>query len=151
MQTLGPHVTRLKAGGPQLSAVRAALNFRLVPASKTKADLSGIKAEGEQTCTDLCRLWLRRYWYSVCERKDIGEEKVQETFLKSGWETTLVAIPFIGLLFLAVFGLDAVIGASKKKGKHRKPASGLDKDGTGLYADPDGRRWKERRKVKRPE
>jgi len=76
---------------------------------------------------------------------------VQETFLKSGWETALVAIPFIGVLFLAVFGLDAVIGKSKKKGEHRRPASGQDQNGAGYYSDPDGKRWKERRKVKRPE
>jgi hypothetical protein len=80
-----------------------------------------------------------------------GEEMVQETFLKSGWETALVAIPFIGLLFFAVFGLDAVIGRSKKKDRRRRPASGQDEDGMGYYTDPDGRRWKERRKAKRPE
>ncbi len=76
---------------------------------------------------------------------------MQETFLKSGWETALVAIPFIGLLFFAVFGLDAVIGRSKKKDRRRKPPSGQGQNGTGFYSDPSGRQWKDRRKAKRPE
>ena len=75
---------------------------------------------------------------------------VHETLLKSGWETALVAVPFIGLLFLTVFGLDAMVGASKRRGKRSKPASGQREDGARFYSDPDGRQWKERRAVKRP-
>jgi hypothetical protein len=71
-------------------------------------------------------------------------------FLESSLETTVVALPVIGLLFLAVFGLDAKIGAPAKHGQKRVPSSGQDEDGVGYYTDPDGRRWKERRKVKRP-
>ena len=84
-------------------------------------------------------------------RQNNEEKMVHETLLKSGWETALVAVPFIGLLFLAVFGMDAVIGSSKRTGKQRRPASRRDEDGMGFYSDPDGRRWKERRRVKRPE
>ena len=76
---------------------------------------------------------------------------VHDALLKSGWETALVAIPFIGLLFIIVFRLDTLIGASKKTGKPRRPASGTDRDGVGYYSDPDGRQWKERRKVRRPD
>ncbi|MDR3750908.1 MAG: hypothetical protein P4K94_05415 [Terracidiphilus sp.] len=71
---------------------------------------------------------------------------MHELLLKSGWETAVVAVVFIGILFLSIFGLDAVIGAPKKSGKSHSRAGGKDKDGNPVYSDPDGRQWKRRRK-----
>jgi hypothetical protein len=53
-------------------------------------------------------------------------------------------------MLLALFRVD-FSGASKKAGGPPRPASGMDKDGSAYYTDPDGKRWKERRKVNRSE
>ena len=58
----------------------------------------------------------------------------------------MVAVVFIGILFLGFFRLDTVIGAPKKPGKQHRRAGGKDKDGNPVYSDPDGRQWKRRRK-----
>lgn len=71
---------------------------------------------------------------------------VLEILLKSGWETVLVAVVFIGILFLSFFGLDAVIGAPKRSAKLHRRGGGKDRDGSPVYSDPDGRQWKRRRK-----
>ena len=71
---------------------------------------------------------------------------VHEIFLKSGWETALVAVVFIGILFLSFFGLDSVIGAPKRSGNLHQRGGGKDRDGSPVYSDPDGRQWKKRRK-----
>jgi hypothetical protein len=76
---------------------------------------------------------------------------MHDTLLNPGWDTALVGIAFIGLLLLALFHVDLGSGASKKAGERRRPASGLDEEGAAYYTDPDGRRWKDRRKVKRPD
>ena len=71
---------------------------------------------------------------------------MHDILLKSGWETILVAVVFIGILFLSIFGLDTVIGAPKRSGKLHPRGGGKDRDGSPVYSDPDGRQWKRRRK-----
>jgi hypothetical protein len=69
---------------------------------------------------------------------------MDDTILKSGWETILVAIVFLGLLIVGVFRLDAIFAARRREPKRSRPAIGKDKDGAPLYSDPDGKAWRNR-------
>lgn len=53
--------------------------------------------------------------------------------------TLLVAVPFIALLALSFFRLDAIFGASKSAGPPRRPPCGMDENGKPLVVDPDGK------------
>jgi len=64
---------------------------------------------------------------------------VQDSVLNSGWQSVLVAIPFIFMMMVGVFRLDELIAAQKKSVKRQRPASGVDQDGRPLLCDPDGR------------
>jgi len=65
---------------------------------------------------------------------------VHEAVLKPGWETILVAVPFIFLLLFSYFKLDAVFTARKKPAMApRSTITGLDKAGNPILCDPDGR------------
>jgi len=66
---------------------------------------------------------------------------MHDAALHSGWDTALVAVPFLIMLAVGFFHLDEVIYAPKKRAQHRRPASGTDADGLPILCDPDGRRW----------
>jgi hypothetical protein len=68
---------------------------------------------------------------------------VHETIIKSGWDTLLVAIPFLVILFIGFFRLDGMLARKKKAGSRAsRPPSGLDEDGAPIICDPDGRPWR---------
>jgi len=67
---------------------------------------------------------------------------MQDAALHSGWDTALVAVPFLIMLAVGFFHLDEVIYAPKKRMQERRPASGTDPDGVPILCDPDGRRWR---------
>ncbi|HVU46588.1 MAG TPA: hypothetical protein VHD85_10710 [Terracidiphilus sp.] len=72
---------------------------------------------------------------------------MQDTVLRSGWDTLLFALPFIGMLLVAFFRLDEAFAAPKRhpdpaKSATRRPACGVDEDGQPLMSDPDGRPWR---------
>ncbi len=66
---------------------------------------------------------------------------MHESVLQSGLETLLIAVPFVAVLFMAMFRLDAVIAAPKQAASLRRRPSGTDKHGRVLFSDPDGRPW----------
>lgn len=66
---------------------------------------------------------------------------MQDTVLQSGWETLLVAIPFVGILLVGLFRLDELIASPKRRKAAKRPASGCDRNGRLLLSDPDGRPW----------
>lgn len=66
---------------------------------------------------------------------------VHDTVLKSGWDTVLVAVPFVAVLFVVFFRLDQIFVPPKRGGGLRRPASGIDEHGRMLLSDPDGRPW----------
>jgi hypothetical protein len=71
---------------------------------------------------------------------------VDEITLQSGWESTLVAIPFVLILLAGIFRLDVLFAAPKRKGAKvpalNRPACGVDENGRMVMADPDGRPWR---------
>jgi len=67
---------------------------------------------------------------------------MHDAILHPGWQTALVAVPFIGLLLGALFRLDRVLAAPRPKIGPRRPATGTDSDGEPLHCDPDGRPWR---------
>ncbi len=69
-----------------------------------------------------------------------------ELFLKPGWNTLLVGIPLIFLLFVGFFRLDEVFTKSGKRRRQQRPARGVDKDGREIFCDPDGRPQRRRGK-----
>jgi hypothetical protein len=69
-----------------------------------------------------------------------------ELFLKPGWNTLLVGIPLILLLFVGLFRLDEVFVKPRKRTRPQRPARGVDKDGREIFCDPDGRPHRRRRK-----
>jgi hypothetical protein len=56
-------------------------------------------------------------------------------------DTFLFAIPFVGMLLLWMFRLDAVFAAPKQAVGMRRPPFGIGRDGRVLFSDPDGRPW----------
>jgi hypothetical protein len=69
---------------------------------------------------------------------------MHETILRPGWETVLVAIPFLFLLFVGMFRLDEVLVRRKKEEVNRpRPLCGVDDDGAQILTDPDGKIWHE--------
>jgi len=67
-------------------------------------------------------------------------------FLKPGWNTLLVGIPLIILLFIGFFRLDEVFVKSRNRTRQQRPARGVDKEGREIFCDPDGRPQRRRGK-----
>jgi hypothetical protein len=59
--------------------------------------------------------------------------------LDSGWQTALVAIPFIFMLLVGVFRLDEVFVSQKQSSRKPRPTPGIDEHGQPVLYDPDGR------------
>ena len=59
--------------------------------------------------------------------------------LISGWQTALVAVPFLLLLFAGVFRVDELLVSQKQAGRRQRPAITIDEDGRPMLCDPDGR------------
>lgn len=66
---------------------------------------------------------------------------MHDAVLKSGWDTVLVAIPFVVLLLVGFFRLDDLFASAKHKKDRRRPECGFDENGELLATDPDGRPW----------
>jgi hypothetical protein len=67
---------------------------------------------------------------------------VYDTVIRSGWDSVILGVPFIAMLFCGFFRLDELIaskGQTKPLGKHRRDLSGMDEDGEPIICDPDGR------------
>jgi hypothetical protein len=67
---------------------------------------------------------------------------VHDSVLKSGLDTMLIAVPFVGVLLLGMFRLDTIFAAPKQAAGMRRPPTGTDKHGRMLLSDPDGRPWR---------
>lgn len=67
---------------------------------------------------------------------------MRELALKSGWETFLFAVPFLGILLVGLFRLDELISSPKRRLKKRTRPGGVDHNGEPLMSDPDGRPWR---------
>jgi len=68
---------------------------------------------------------------------------VHDAMLHPGWDTALVAVPFLVMLAVGFFHLDEMVAAPKQRNlRNRRPATGVDNDGSPILSDPDGRRWR---------
>jgi len=66
---------------------------------------------------------------------------LQDIALQSGWETFLLAAPFVGMVLVGVFRLDQIAANPKHQRGQRARLSGGDEHGRLLLGDPDGRPW----------
>ena len=64
---------------------------------------------------------------------------MNDSVLNSGWQTALVAIPFLVMMLVGVFRLDELFVDQRQGARRQRPASGIDADGRLLLCDPDGR------------
>ncbi len=64
---------------------------------------------------------------------------MHESVLNSGWQTALVAVPFLFMLLVGVFRLDAVFVMQRQSVRRQRPGAGIDQDGQPMMCDPDGR------------
>ena len=64
---------------------------------------------------------------------------MHDSVLNSGWQSVLVAIPFVFMMIVGVFRVDELFAAPKQSVRRQRPASGVDEDGRPLLCDPDGR------------
>lgn len=70
---------------------------------------------------------------------DSGEAHLHLIALQSGWESFLLAAPFVGMVLIGVFRLDEL--ATRPKRGRRPGFIGHDENGRMLLSDPDGRPW----------
>ncbi len=67
---------------------------------------------------------------------------MHEVYLTSTGDALLVAVPFIAVLALAIFRLDALFTTRKDSSEsmnRRRSGCGMDENGCPLLVDPDGR------------
>lgn len=64
---------------------------------------------------------------------------MQGSVLNSGWQTALVAVPFLLLLFAGVFRVDELFVSQKQTVRRQRSAIMVDEDGRPMLCDPDGR------------
>jgi hypothetical protein len=67
---------------------------------------------------------------------------MHEILLGKGWDTLLVAVPFLSLLAVAVFRLDETFTQYRPYRRNGRPPCGLDLDRQPILCDPDGRPWR---------
>jgi hypothetical protein len=65
-------------------------------------------------------------------------QALQEPLLNSGLDTLAVAVPFVAILALGVFRLDAIVAAPKRPLRSPRRFGGSDEKGEPLVCDPDG-------------
>lgn len=59
----------------------------------------------------------------------------------SGWDTTILMVPFLGILVMYLFGLDERFAAPKAPPKSRRCFCGSDPTDGPCLSDPDGQPW----------
>ncbi len=64
---------------------------------------------------------------------------MHESVLNPGWQTALVAVPFLFMLLVGVFRLDELFVNHKQSSRRQRLAVRIDEDGRQSLCDPDGR------------
>jgi hypothetical protein len=60
----------------------------------------------------------------------------------SGWDTSILMIPFLGVLVIYMFRLDEMFAAPKATPKKRRFFCGVDPNDRPYLSDPDGQLWR---------
>lgn len=63
---------------------------------------------------------------------------MHDVVFASGWDTAIIMVPFIGMMALAMFGLDEKLAAPKRPKRSKRGFSHLDRRGSPFVFDPDG-------------
>lgn len=66
-----------------------------------------------------------------------------DSVIRSGWDSVLLGVPFVAMLFCGFFRLDELVaskGPAKADERSRRAFSGTDESGEPIVCDPDGRR-----------
>jgi hypothetical protein len=82
----------------------------------------------------------------MCAIKTRRRLAVQDSILLSGRDSFLVSIPFLILLAVSIFRLDATLAVPNRPARRQPPARGIDENGEPIFTDPDGRRTRLRRR-----
>jgi hypothetical protein len=61
----------------------------------------------------------------------------------SGWDTSILMIPFLGVLVIYMFRLDETFAAPKAAPKRRRFFCGVDSNDRPYLSDPDGQLWRQ--------
>jgi len=69
------------------------------------------------------------------------EAPLHDIALQSGWETFLLAAPFVGMVLVGVFRLDEIAANPRRQHGRRPGLTGNDENDRLLLSDPDGRPW----------
>jgi hypothetical protein len=75
---------------------------------------------------------------------------MNDFYLNSGLSTFVVAVPFVGILFAAVFRLDALFASSQPHTENHRGFCGVDESGDPIMSDPDGKPWREQPRRQHP-
>lgn len=67
---------------------------------------------------------------------------MHEPVLKSAWDTLLVALPLVTMLFLGFFRSDQILAAAKRRSGSRRSFGVIVENGNTFLTDPDGRPWR---------
>jgi hypothetical protein len=60
----------------------------------------------------------------------------------SGWDTSILMVPFLGVLVMYMFRLDETFAAPKAASKKRRSFCGADPNDRPYLSDPDGQLWR---------
>ncbi len=60
----------------------------------------------------------------------------------SGWDTTILMVPFLGILAMYMFRLDERFAAPKSSPRNRRFFCGVDPKDRPYLSDPDGQPWR---------
>ncbi len=60
----------------------------------------------------------------------------------SGWDTSILMVPFLGVLVMYMFRLDVTYAAPKAAPKKRRSFCGVDPNDRPNLSDPDGQLWR---------
>jgi hypothetical protein len=66
---------------------------------------------------------------------------MHDEIVVSGWDAFVVAIPFLVMVAMAIFRLDAILAAPKTGTRLLRTIYGNDVHGEPVPCDPDGRPW----------
>jgi hypothetical protein len=60
------------------------------------------------------------------------------------WDTLVLVSPFVGILGMAMLGLDERLATPKNSSKRRRFFCEVDRKGQSSLSDPDGRLWQKK-------
>jgi hypothetical protein len=79
---------------------------------------------------------------SSCPTSMIGDKRMGASPVLPVWDTFILTIPFLGILGMAMFGLDERLATPKSRSGPRRFFCEVERKGGPFACDPDGNPWK---------